>query len=174
MPATYEPIATTTLGSNVASYTFNSIPSTYTDLKLIAVIQRGSAGAGWYPNLQMNGLTSSVYGFILAQAYRQSNTDITSPQVGFAQTAVQTSQFDPNGASQWGLLIVDIPQYKNTNIQKGLFFNFSNAVDGTNSNSSFGGGIFASTNAISSLTVIGANYNLSAGSTLTLFGITAA
>jgi len=122
----------------------------------------------------MNGISSSSYGFILAQPYRSGSTNFTSPQVGFSQTAVQTSQFDPGGASQWALLIVDIPQYKNTNIQKGLFFNFSNAVDSTNSNSAFGGGIFASTNAISSLTVIGANYNLSSGSTLTLFGITAA
>ena len=30
--STYTPIATTTLGSNVASYTFSSIAGTYTDL----------------------------------------------------------------------------------------------------------------------------------------------
>ena len=33
--ATYTPIATTTLGSAAASITFSSIPSTYTDLRLV-------------------------------------------------------------------------------------------------------------------------------------------
>jgi acyl-CoA synthetase (AMP-forming)/AMP-acid ligase II len=35
MPATYTLIASTTIPSATAAYTFNSIPSTYTDLKLV-------------------------------------------------------------------------------------------------------------------------------------------
>lgn len=35
MPATYEPIATTTLGSNSTNVTFSSIPQTYTDLVVV-------------------------------------------------------------------------------------------------------------------------------------------
>ena len=37
MASTYEKIATTTLGSATASYTFSSISGTYTDLILILV-----------------------------------------------------------------------------------------------------------------------------------------
>jgi hypothetical protein len=35
MPATYEPIATTTLGTTAASITFSSISSSYTDLRVV-------------------------------------------------------------------------------------------------------------------------------------------
>jgi hypothetical protein len=35
MPLTYDPISTTTLGSTSSTINFNSIPSTYTDLRLV-------------------------------------------------------------------------------------------------------------------------------------------
>lgn len=38
MPATYEPIATTTLSSAGASISFSSIPATYTDLRFTLVV----------------------------------------------------------------------------------------------------------------------------------------
>jgi hypothetical protein len=37
MPATYEPIATTTLGTSTSTITFSSIPATFTDLRLVLV-----------------------------------------------------------------------------------------------------------------------------------------
>jgi len=60
MPATYEPIATTTLGSAAASITFSSIPATYTDLKVI--LTPISTGVSDY-NLfyQFNNDTSTNY-----------------------------------------------------------------------------------------------------------------
>jgi hypothetical protein len=39
MATTYEKIATTTLGTAAATFTFSSIPATYTDLRLVVVMQ---------------------------------------------------------------------------------------------------------------------------------------
>lgn len=47
MPATYEPIATTTLASAAATITFSSIPATYTDIRLV-VIGAMASGTGYW------------------------------------------------------------------------------------------------------------------------------
>jgi hypothetical protein len=77
MPTTYEPIATQTLGSAAATITFSSIPSTYTDLRLVLtavansstigayIIYNNDSGANYsWTNLRGNGTTaaSSVIG----------------------------------------------------------------------------------------------------------------
>ena len=62
MPTTYEPIATTTLGSAQTSVTFSSISGAYTDLVL--VINAGnSGGTGYGIALQCNNDTGSNYSF---------------------------------------------------------------------------------------------------------------
>ena len=175
MPATYEPIATTTLGSGTLSYTFSSIPQTYTDLRLVVITTRQNAGAGWYVGLQANGDTSSTsYGYLLSQSYRSGGTNTTSATVAMNDSYIQANQIDPGGASQWALVTFDIMQYTRTDVFKTVFTRFSNAVNSTNSSQNIGAGAFKSQSAISSLTVVGQNYNLGAGSTLTLFGIKAA
>ena len=58
MPATYENIATTTLGSAAASITFSSISSAYTDLRIVLV---GTTTAGVVPALRLNSDTGSNY-----------------------------------------------------------------------------------------------------------------
>ena len=58
MPTTYEPIATTTLGTAATSVSFTSISSAYTDLKIIAIGKRVSGGA---LAIQFNGDTTTDY-----------------------------------------------------------------------------------------------------------------
>ena len=78
MAATYTPIATTTLGSAAASYTFSSIPSTYTDLILIA---SGLVSTNGYDfDIRVNGDTATNYSYTAlggngssAASYRNSN-----------------------------------------------------------------------------------------------------
>jgi hypothetical protein len=59
MPATYEPIATTTLGTATATVTFSAIPATYTDL---VIIFNGGATIGLSAvSLRFNGDTTTNY-----------------------------------------------------------------------------------------------------------------
>jgi hypothetical protein len=101
MPKTYEPISTTTLGSAAASYTFSSIPSTYTDLVLVANVFGATGGVTDYSmSFQLNGDTSTnysrntvlgdgstvicgrtnniTYGFLQAQGYYSTTEPVTA------------------------------------------------------------------------------------------------
>lgn len=59
MPATYEPIATTTLGSTASTITFSSIPTTFTDLVFIFVGRGNSSNDDL--RLQFNSDTGTNY-----------------------------------------------------------------------------------------------------------------
>jgi hypothetical protein len=58
MPATYEKIASTTLGSSQATITFSSISSAYTDLRLTLTATKGGYGL-----LQLNSDSGSNYSY---------------------------------------------------------------------------------------------------------------
>ena len=55
MPSTYEPIATTTLGSSASSITFSSISSAYTDLRAV-IVTTATTNPGLY--FQINSTTT--------------------------------------------------------------------------------------------------------------------
>ena len=52
MATTYEPIATTTLGSAAASITFSSIAGTYTDLRLVLSLIPATGTRPYYNLIQ--------------------------------------------------------------------------------------------------------------------------
>jgi hypothetical protein len=163
MASTYEKIATNTLGSAAASVTFSSIPSTYTDLVLIATpaISTGSNDnkistnlSGTYSNTYMYGTGSAAASgrigggtFIYGDWYASVNTTLGS--------TVYTYQF---------------MNYANTTTYKTIIGRANSASTGTDAIV----GLIANTGAISSITLtIGAS-TYAAGSTFTLYGIKAA
>lgn len=170
MPATYEPIATQTLGSATATVTFSSIPGTYTDLVLVVNLQssynldsgngarlrfNGDAGNNYSnTNLRGNGSTAS--------SYRASNID-------YIQIGLLPSSGGGTAAGTLGVGIANIQNYTNTTT-------FKTVLGRTNSTSSVveaSAGLWRSTSAITSITYFG-DGNILAGSTFTLYGIKAA
>ena len=77
MPITYEPIATTTLGSAAASITFSTIPATYTDLRLVLTF---TTSLSCFPRLVFNGDTAGngLYSYTIL---RGDGTTATSSRV---------------------------------------------------------------------------------------------
>jgi hypothetical protein len=60
MPATYEPIATTTLGTATGSITFSSITSAYTDLRVVVNAIGTATGDPWF---RLNSIFASSYSY---------------------------------------------------------------------------------------------------------------
>ena len=165
MPSTYEPIATTTLGTATNSVTFSSITGTYTDL--ILVTQGNMSGSGASVYLEINADTGSNYSFTYifgsgsaAASNRASNNSTGIDALGFS-----------SGFSTGQLMTIN------------HFMNYSNATTyktvlcrGSDAGSEVGAtvGLWRSTSAITSIKVKNTGSNFTVGHTFTLYGIKAA
>lgn len=169
--STYTPIATTTFGSAATSYTFSSIPGTYTDLVLIANYGVAAGGSGDALSLRFNSDTGSNYsGTTLygngssAASQRFSNQTVINLQRSIGPTA---SSIESNA-------IVNIQNYANTTTYK-TTISRANTPTGTYPGTETTVNLWRSTAAITSITVLylyGASFVTN--TTLTLYGITAA
>jgi hypothetical protein len=165
--STYTAIATTTLGSAASSYTFSSIPATYTDLVLVSSPKVSSAQEA--VQVQFNTDTSSGS---TNYSFTQLYGDGTS--AGSSRTSNYSSIYLSNGTSavNYGTGILNIQNYSNTTTYKTIIGRFAEAAY----NAWSGVGLWRNTAAINSitLTVSGTSKTLSSGSTFTLYGIAAA
>jgi hypothetical protein len=165
MPATYEPIATTTLGAAAASITFSSIPGTYTDLRLVFT---GSANSGTvYPVIVINDDNAG-------SSYSQTNLRADGSTVVSNRSTNAGSGWDfaYNGVTTTpGLLTADFLSYAGSTNKTCLMTN-ANDRNGTGYSDRYVG-LWRSTSAISKIAVV-AGANFATGTTATLYGIKAA
>lgn len=163
--STYTPIATTTLGSAATSYTFSSIPSTYTDL--ILEIVAGNTTGVQEVKLVLNADTGTNYsktalygnGTSAASSRRSNETGWILDAAGGMTTAV--SQYNST---------THIQNYSNTATYKTALCR-ANSTDYATEALAL---LWRSTSAINSIQVICFSGTFLAGSTLTLYGIAAA
>jgi hypothetical protein len=157
MPATYEPIATTTLGSSASSVTFSSIPGTYTDLILVV---NGTSTATNGNEMQFNGDTGNNYSFTLLYGTGSAAVSSRNSNISFAYAGrTNTNQ---------SVSITQIMNYANTTTYKTVLTRASSNGDIVMGNVS----TWRSTSAITSLVYAGATFN--SGTVFTLYGIKAA
>jgi hypothetical protein len=161
--ATYTTIATQTLGSAASSVTFSSIPGTYTDLVLVF---DGKMATGEALMLQVNSDTGSNYSatFITGDGSTAFSTRNSN------QTKMNLNNLGSGKTNQFTTL-VQLQNYSNTTTYKTILSRTANASDEAGAIV----GLWRSTSAITSITLLGNNSaNIASGTVISLYGIAAA
>lgn len=160
MPVTYDPIATTTLGSTATTITFSSISSAYTDLRLVFV---GKASTNDDFRLTFNG--SSALNYARTDLYSDGATAASARAQGGADIRIASSDgLDGNIA----FCTIDIFSYAGSG-KKMCLITYSHDKNGS-------GYIYRQvgrwnlTDAITSLRLT-QNASFAVGTTATLYGI---
>lgn len=171
MPSTYTPIATTTLGTAANSYTFSSIPSTYTDLY---IVMNGRTVTAESLVLQFNGDTATNYSTTSLQG-TSGNVAVSQRQSNQARIVVGGFQ-NVMGTTVPSMVTINVFNYANTTTNKTVTSRMSNFESSTVVATGATVGLWRSTAAINSikLALANASYNLAVGTTFTLYGIAAA
>jgi len=167
MPVTYKKIASVTVGAGgQAAITFSSIPSTYTDLKIVASVRNSSTTAGSFPTvfLKLNGSTTTFTG-----RYVEGN-GTTASSATRTDSFLMSVNADSSTASTFSNLEIYIPNYNGST-------NKSFSVDGVSENNAtlsyaqLTAGLWSTTSAITSAELYFSANNFMQYSTATLYGI---
>jgi hypothetical protein len=159
MPKTYEPIATTTLGSATSNFEFTLIPSSYTDLILVIA---GAANPAQNINMRVGNGTVDT-GSNYSGTYLAYNNPPTT-----GRFTTQTSALIGAIYGGRGVVIIQLQNYSNTTTYKSFLSRINNA-----SNTQVGSYVasWRSTAAINRIQFIN---SFDSGTSLTLYGIKAA
>ena len=172
MPATYEPIATQTLGSNTGTVTFSSIPGTYTDLVIISNPIATTNGIGI--RLQFNGDTGSNYSRSVLSGFGTTSGTADSINTFTNQTSIGSNWQVGGGTGGPSPHIHNINNYSNSTTNKTVLFRTNAYPYSGNSEVTAEVGLWRNTAAITSITMTGSTGDFATGSTFSLYGIKAA
>jgi hypothetical protein len=163
---TYTPINTTVVSNTTTNtFTFSSIPSSYTDLVLVCNLGMNDGNS---PLLQFNGDSGTNYSDTFLEGVS------TSPSTRYAnQTRVQICNYIGSNPNYLGTLVTQVMNYSNSSIYKTVLSRFS-TMGGTYPGPGASVATWRSTAAINSLTVFASSFYFAIGSTFTLYGIAAA
>jgi len=162
MPATYEPIATTTLSGTASAISFSSISNTYTDLRLILVPVM-TAAANLYLRFNSDTGTNYSYTYVYGDGAAAGSGRLTSfsriqPYVGLSTTPT--------------LVEIDIFSYAGST-NKSVLMRQSRDLNGSGSTNSLVG-LWRNTTAITTVNLDLSTSTFASGTTATLYGIKSA
>jgi hypothetical protein len=157
MPATYDQIATQTLGSSATVITFNSIPQTFTDLILVLVGQ--TTGGADSIGVRLNNDSSSIYMYRVGAG----NGSVTVANAGNNESSLRVGPFYATTST----IHAQVLGYTATNMWKTCISRGSNGENQVNMTAS----CWRSTTAVTSLTVNALFGSMNTGTMATLYGI---
>lgn len=160
MTATYTALANVTLGSSASTVTFSSIPATYRDLVLVAMPIGTTANGLW---IRFNNDTGTNYPVV----QMTGNGSTASSTVSTSLNYITSGQ---DMATTVGLsVILNIMDYSQTNKHKTVLIRADRFSTGTRASATR----WASTNALTTITLSHQSDQLATGSTFALYGIAA-
>lgn len=169
MPATYEPIATTTVSTPVATITFSSISSSYTDLKVVMSLADDDSEAGTgAPIFRFNNDTATNYSQIVV--YGNGSTITNASQISKSQIYALYWNNSPTSTVQFPLMILDVINYGGSTT-KTVLISTADDRNGTGAVER-SAGLWRSTSAINRIDITndGAK-KFETGSIVTIYGI---
>jgi hypothetical protein len=162
MPITYEPIATTTLSSTSSSITFSSIPSTYTDLRLIFTGNFSSNSDDY--KLRINSDSGTNYSSLWLRGDGTSASQDRTTATSF----INLSRGDGMNTSIENQTM-DIFSYTGSTF-KSMILRRSSDRNGSGT-TEVNAGMWMSTSAVTSINIFTDVYTFAIGTTATLYGI---
>jgi hypothetical protein len=160
---TYTPIARQVLASTVGSYTFTTIPDTYTDLVLVANLATDTATE--FRLRVGNGSIDTGSNYSMTYLIGTGSSAISSQESN--QTWAYSGYTSVSALNK--MHIFNFQNYSNTTTNKTWLMRFS----GADNQATAVTGLWRSTSSINTIQLIANGNNLTAGSTLTLYGIKA-
>lgn len=159
---TYVALATTTLGSSTNNVTFNSIPSTYTDLVIVGSCKLNTTN---YVDLNFNSDFGANYSYTQMTGNGSSASSSRGTNNGFAYTGQV-------GSTNFDTVIWHVMNYSNSTTYKTVLSRINNSALETGAWVS----MWRNTAAITSININSGNGSATwqAGSTFTIYGVAAA
>jgi hypothetical protein len=162
MPATYEPIATTTLGSATATISFTSISASYTDIRVVLVGSHETTATTL--RMQVNSDTGTNYSY--TELIGDGATATSSRGTSSSRINCGNANFNN---TQPSLITADWFSYAGST-NKTCLVTASQDRNGSGSVLRTVG-LWRSTSAITSVQLFPASGNFATGTTATLYGI---
>lgn len=161
-------IASTVLSATTTTFTFNSIPNTYTDLRLVLLARGNYPSTGVQFSILLNSDSATNY----SQTYLAGDGTTISSGRNISRSSVEG--FMPAASRANGVFALntyDIFGYAGSTY-KTYLFSYAEDENGTGSLIEYESGLWRSTSAISSITISSSGVgNFVAGTMATLYGI---
>ncbi len=168
----FESIATVTATGGETSFTFSSIPSTFTHLQIRGKAQLSGASGPASLQLRLNSNTGSNY----AMHFLRGNGSTTYAQGNASSTRIllDAAVFSNGAGDYFGSSIVDIHDYANTSKNKTIrYFAGCDSNQNNGGQVTLGSGLFMVTDAITSIEIArdGGSQTFQSGTIFSLYGI---